>query len=67
MKTFKQFFEATTPDTPHLIIGKMRVNPQTIPPGHDRARVEFVQDAETNKIHPYTKKGIKVKRGKPKV
>ena len=65
MKSFKQFTEALTPDTPHLILGKMGVPPSAIVTGADSARVREVQKAEKNKISPYTGKLKPNKRGKP--
>lgn len=66
MKSFKQFSEGLTPDGLHLILGKMRVNPSSLPTGHHSARVREVISAEGNKISPYTGKLKPNKRGRPK-
>lgn len=67
MKTFKQFNEYNEPDSPHLILGKLGVNLNTIPAGRDRERIAQVQKAEKNKINPYRGKLKPNKRGHPKV
>jgi hypothetical protein len=67
MKSYKQFMEEIIPDTPQLILGKLGVNPSTIPPGSNRARVDAVQKAERNKTSPYTGKLRPNKRGMPRV
>jgi len=67
MKSFRQFSEETVPDSPHLILGKMGINPETVPAGHHRERVAQVQKAERNKIHPYRGKLRPNKRGHPRV
>ena len=47
--------EQNLPDSPHLILGKLGINPKTIPAGPDRARVSAVREAGVNKISPYRK------------
>ena len=66
MKSFIQFNETNLPDSPHLILGKIGINPQDLPPGPDRERINQVQKAEKNKIHPYSGKIRPNKLGKPK-
>lgn len=66
MKSFIQFHEQNLPDSPYLILGKIGISPEAIPPGPDRERVIEVQKAERNKISPYRGKLKPNKRGRPK-
>ena len=67
MKSYKQFMEQNLPDSLHLILGKLGINPKNVPAGHHRARIGAVQNAEKNKTSPYTGKLRPNKRGMPKV
>lgn len=67
MKSFNQYHQQPLPDSPHLILGKIGVNPNTLPAGEDRERVRQVQRAEKNKISPYRGKLRPNKRGHPEV
>jgi hypothetical protein len=66
MKSFKQFSEALSPDSPQLILGKMGVPHTAVITGPDSARVREVQHAEKNKVSPYSGKIKPNKRGNPK-
>lgn len=66
MKSFIQFNETNLPDSPHLILGKLGLNPQAVPAGSDRSRIDLVRKAMYNRIHPYSGKIKPNKLGKPK-
>lgn len=61
MKSFKQFQEQTIP----LILGKIGVDPSSMPNSQLAARVDQVKKAYKNKISPYTRKLKPNKTGKP--
>jgi hypothetical protein len=70
MKSFIQHVNknnsSNLPDSPQLVLGKMGVDPNTIPPGPNRERVIQVQKAKFNKISPYSGKVKPNKLGNPK-
>jgi len=66
VKSFLQFYKNSSNTAP-FILGKMGVNPDTLPAGQEQARVIQVQQAIKNKSSPYTGRMRPNKLGKPRV